>query len=336
MQLNHPHIHKPTPVPAPPSLRDTPQVVIDQTEMSLGTQTQVESEGFTGLNLGLSLDLVGPTWTPKTTFTKGDRVYWHDPDDEVCSGPGTISLLQILDDGMVLPDTRIVVQMDDGSEVEAFPRELENLRDNPLPPTATETSILRDCWIAHGTRTFGLSEAICPGYLPKTIAQSLDALAEKGLIRPLVDGADKRLGWTVTQDGEAFCLQCREAENAPFGVMTVQRFAGLSLPAQEVFLGAYAEQFTRKVEDPKLAFLEDRLSRAGIPHVRFGESMHAPILWIAKGRSQEAWALLHEAVMTHDPRTRFGAVLLHDGDEASADAFHEGFGVEYAPHDYFG
>lgn len=53
------------------------------------------------------------------------------------------------------------------------------------------------------------------------------------------------------------------------------------------------ERFTRRTEDPKLAYLEDLLDERGIPHRRNGESWHAPILEVPASRLDEAWKLLN-------------------------------------------
>lgn len=50
--------------------------------------------------------------------------------------------------------------------------------------------------------------------------------------------------------------------------------------------------FTRRTNDPKLAFIERELGKLGIPHRRFGRSFHAPILQVPHNRINEAWALL--------------------------------------------
>lgn len=53
-------------------------------------------------------------------LTVGTRVMWHDPDEELCSGPGVISRM---DKGSEV----ILVLFESGSEFEVFPRELEVL-----------------------------------------------------------------------------------------------------------------------------------------------------------------------------------------------------------------
>jgi hypothetical protein len=63
----------------------------------------------------------------KKTFADGDRVFWHDPDEEACSGPGTIVDVQADEDEVVFQDSIVHLKMDDGGEVECFPHELEDL-----------------------------------------------------------------------------------------------------------------------------------------------------------------------------------------------------------------
>lgn len=56
--------------------------------------------------------------------------------------------------------------------------------------------------------------------------------------------------------------------------------------------------FTRRTEDPKLAYIEHRLTLLGIPHRRNWASWHAPILEVPQAQSEAAWALLDEQVDT--------------------------------------
>jgi len=51
-------------------------------------------------------------------------------------------------------------------------------------------------------------------------------------------------------------------------------------------------QFTKRTDDPKLAWLERQLTSAGIPHQRNGSSWHAPILEVAANKLDAAWAIL--------------------------------------------
>lgn len=50
--------------------------------------------------------------------------------------------------------------------------------------------------------------------------------------------------------------------------------------------------FTKRTEDPKLAWIERQLDDLGIPHRRNGASFHAPILEVPEGREAEAWTVL--------------------------------------------
>jgi len=69
------------------------------------------------------------------------------------------------------------------------------------------------------------------------------------------------------------------------------------------------ERLCRRTEDPKLAWLEKQLDRAGISHRRNGYSFHAPILEVDAQRRKDAWAILSpvddiaddESFWTEDP-----------------------------------
>lgn len=50
--------------------------------------------------------------------------------------------------------------------------------------------------------------------------------------------------------------------------------------------------FTKRTDDPKLAWLAGQLDEAGIPHRRNGWSFHAPILEVPEDRLEDAWAIL--------------------------------------------
>ena len=54
--------------------------------------------------------------------------------------------------------------------------------------------------------------------------------------------------------------------------------------------------FTRRTNDPKLAYLERLLDRMGIPHRRRGFSWHAPITEVPKNRLEEAWDVLETLI----------------------------------------
>lgn len=63
----------------------------------------------------------------KYDFKKGDRVWRTDPDDALCSGPGTIVSLQHV---RPIVDTIISLKMDSGSEAEVLPYEIHRLEDH--------------------------------------------------------------------------------------------------------------------------------------------------------------------------------------------------------------
>lgn len=64
--------------------------------------------------------------------------------------------------------------------------------------------------------------------------------------------------------------------------------------------------FTRRTDDPKLAWLERQLERRGIPSRRHGHSWHAPILQVPKSRLDDAWEVLTpELDETPDDDPRF-------------------------------
>jgi hypothetical protein len=72
--------------------------------------------------------------------------------------------------------------------------------------------------------------------------------------------------------------------------------------------------FTKRTDDPKLMWLEARLTLAGIPHRREGRSFHAPILQVPRERLDDAWAILDPVDDVPDDDPRF---LLDDGSEVS-------------------
>ena len=51
-------------------------------------------------------------------------------------------------------------------------------------------------------------------------------------------------------------------------------------------------RFTKRTNDPKLAWLENRLREAGIPSRRSGCSWHAPILEVPESKFAEAWGVI--------------------------------------------
>jgi hypothetical protein len=59
----------------------------------------------------------------------------------------------------------------------------------------------------------------------------------------------------------------------------------------------------RRTNDPKLRWIEDSLSRMGIPHRRRGESFHAPILEVPEYGLERADAFLQSPVGGEDNAT---------------------------------
>jgi hypothetical protein len=74
-------------------------------------------------------EATGPEFVHMTKFDEGMRVYWHDPNGEAASGPGTIAEIETDEDEVMYPDTTIWVEMDDGrtEAVQAVGVELEDL-----------------------------------------------------------------------------------------------------------------------------------------------------------------------------------------------------------------
>jgi hypothetical protein len=63
------------------------------------------------------------------------------------------------------------------------------------------------------------------------------------------------------------------------------------------------ETFTRRTNDPKLAYIEHLLTLNSIPHRRNGESWHAPILEVPTGEFlNRAWELLSLPLSPVDAR----------------------------------
>lgn len=53
-------------------------------------------------------------------FRVGDRVRWTDPDDDACSGDGTIE---------IITDDVLTLKMDGGGETEAYMRECKRVQE---------------------------------------------------------------------------------------------------------------------------------------------------------------------------------------------------------------
>jgi len=63
-------------------------------------------------------------------------------------------------------------------------------------------------------------------------------------------------------------------------------------------------RFTKRTDDPKLAWLERQLDAAGIAHRRNGHSFHAPILEVDSTMLDAAWGILDpvDDIEDDDPR----------------------------------
>ena len=61
--------------------------------------------------------------------------------------------------------------------------------------------------------------------------------------------------------------------------------------------------FCRRTEDPKLGYIERRLTEMGIAHRRNGHSFHAPILQVDERDLDDAWNMLDEPVDMGDGTT---------------------------------
>lgn len=63
--------------------------------------------------------------------------------------------------------------------------------------------------------------------------------------------------------------------------------------------------FTKRTEDPKLAWLERQCSNRGLRVVRHGESAHAPILYVHRDDHDKAWSILAPVDSVRDDHPRF-------------------------------
>ena len=68
---------------------------------------------------------------PQGALEVGQRVYWSDPDDNLCSGYGTITKINGEDDPDADEDTTAFLAMESGGEVEALLHELTRPASNP-------------------------------------------------------------------------------------------------------------------------------------------------------------------------------------------------------------
>lgn len=70
------------------------------------------------------------------------------------------------------------------------------------------------------------------------------------------------------------------------------------------------ETFTRRTNDPKLAWIESQLDAMQIPHRRSGDTFHAPILQVHAADLESAWKILTEEIdNAEDNDPRFGGDL---------------------------
>lgn len=54
------------------------------------------------------------------------------------------------------------------------------------------------------------------------------------------------------------------------------------------------ELFTKRTNEPKLSYLEERLHQAGIKYKREGRSFHAPCIYVDANQASQAWDILSE------------------------------------------
>lgn len=89
--------------------------------------------------------------------------------------------------------------------------------------------------------------------------------------------------------------------------------------------------FTRRTDDPKLAYLEERLTEASIPHRRNGESFHAPILEVPEEHLDRATDMLSDPYDVDDALVPFDEIEDDDPLFRLANG-----GAPHAPHDFDG
>ncbi len=87
-------------------------------------------------------------------------------------------------------------------------------------------------------------------------------------------------------------------------------------------------RFTKRTDDPKLAYLEERLDALGIANRRNGHSFHAPILEVPEDKLDAACELLKEQIEIDGKSVRLDDVeddhpMFQDAYEHALDA-HEG------------
>jgi hypothetical protein len=85
-------------------------------------------------------------------------------------------------------------------------------------------------------------------------------------------------------------------------------------------------RFTKRTDDPKLAYLEHLLTQAGIQHQRAGHSFHAPIVEILDTDLEAAWAILKPIDDVPDDDPQYGGYTPHDWwGEDPCDEYTEGY-----------
>jgi hypothetical protein len=71
--------------------------------------------------------------------------------------------------------------------------------------------------------------------------------------------------------------------------------------------------FCKRTNDPKLAWLQARLDEAGVVNRRNGESWHAPILEVPRGKLETAHIILDPIDDIPDDDPRFASGYAFDG-----------------------
>lgn len=114
--------------------------------------------------------------TATVNFKEGDRVYWSDPDDGLCSGAGVITSVKGDDDDEGI----YTVSKDDGGEVEALPHEL-TVMSATTERLEELRAILRTESISYGelNELQGLREHIDPDDVELLEAAGVDEFGEE-------------------------------------------------------------------------------------------------------------------------------------------------------------
>jgi hypothetical protein len=61
---------------------------------------------------------------------------------------------------------------------------------------------------------------------------------------------------------------------------------------QDKWVEARFERFTKRTDYPKLGWIIHQLNELGIASIVYGRSFHAPILYVERGKLDEAWEVL--------------------------------------------